>query len=483
MNRSILIVICDFLLLSLLTFSTDITHMADENTRPPTKVAVATNSPAAGGADLADAMRLALESERQSREQLQQKFAQQQQLAAQQQQQFAQQKQQLAQQVAQASNAVTEEEAKLSEREQENLRLRQQFTAVQTNAQNLTRALEASSAQVQQSEQRLTTVQTEAKFDSDLVDALQKQLNQLTKSNLLAQTEKEKLAGQLQLAEAESHAAAERAALMQQEVQATRAENAKLAEGFQMLATNSSKLTQEIRENRTLTPNTIFSDFVSNRVSVAILAARTGVFGGDASKEKKSETIVVGDGPNFYAVCHVQDTPLSFWDPGTDWQELTGTLASPAAQVPIRSLAFDQQDPRVVMFPLTEADTQKLGSKIYKLSSDPYKFQNAILVGADAGYYGECSFKIELDNPDYLRLDRSVLRGLFGKFNPSRGDLVFSQGGDLLGIMVNNIYCLGIRSFVASATFPFNVDLRARHTGQTLSQFYDTVVYLPPRLQ
>ena len=31
MNRSILIVICDFLLLSLLTFSTDINHMADEN--------------------------------------------------------------------------------------------------------------------------------------------------------------------------------------------------------------------------------------------------------------------------------------------------------------------------------------------------------------------------------------------------------------------------------------------------------------------
>ena len=43
MNRSILIVICDFLLLSLLTFSTDINRMADENTQPPTN-AVATNS-------------------------------------------------------------------------------------------------------------------------------------------------------------------------------------------------------------------------------------------------------------------------------------------------------------------------------------------------------------------------------------------------------------------------------------------------------
>ena len=40
MNRSILIVICDFLLLSLFTFSTDMNHMADESTPPPTKVVV-----------------------------------------------------------------------------------------------------------------------------------------------------------------------------------------------------------------------------------------------------------------------------------------------------------------------------------------------------------------------------------------------------------------------------------------------------------
>src|SRR5580698_5771357 len=74
MNRSILIVICDFLLLSLLTFSTDINRMADENTRPPTKVVVATNA-APAGADLAAALKLALEEQRQGQVQLQQQLA------------------------------------------------------------------------------------------------------------------------------------------------------------------------------------------------------------------------------------------------------------------------------------------------------------------------------------------------------------------------------------------------------------------------
>ena len=64
MNRSILIVICDFLLLSLLTFSTDMNHMADESTRPPTKVVVTVNPVANPGNDLTAVMKQALEEER-----------------------------------------------------------------------------------------------------------------------------------------------------------------------------------------------------------------------------------------------------------------------------------------------------------------------------------------------------------------------------------------------------------------------------------
>ena len=37
--------------------------------------------------------------------------------------------------------------------------------------------------------------------------------------------------------------------------------------------------------------------------------------------------------------------------------------------------------------------------------------------------------------PEYLKMDHSVVRGLFGKFNPSHGDLVFNKSGELLGVM------------------------------------------------
>jgi hypothetical protein len=119
----------------------------------------------------------------------------------------------------------------------------------------------------------------------------------------------------------------------------------------------------------------------------------------------------------------VEDTPLTLWFQGIQWETLTGSLARNTVQLPIRELSFHLQDPRVVFIPVSAAESQKLGGKVYRISNTPFKFQDAVLVGAGEGYYGECKFEIDLSAPAYLKLDRSVLKGLFGKFNPSRGDL------------------------------------------------------------
>jgi hypothetical protein len=470
MNRSILIVICDFLLLSLLTFSTDINHLADDNTQRSARVDVSTNAVAVEpGKDLAAVMKLSLEEERKSREQLQQQLAQARDDAGRQQAQFA---------------------AQLAERTRQNSELQQQYTAVQTNIENLNRELQYNSRQEQQSEQQLQLSQAESQKQAELAAALQKQLDQLSRSNQLTLAEKQQLANQLQLAQVEGRAANERATLMQQEVQTARAENAQLAEGFKALATNSSQLKQEtsqlkqeILENRPLAPNTIFSDFVANRVMTSMLASRPTFMGFGGDKLKNAETILVSDGTNIFALCHAEDTPLTLWDPGTDWNKLTGTMTWHNDQVAIHSLAFDKEDPRVVMIPVTSEQARRLGCKVYPLSADPYKFQDAVLVGADEGYYGQCNFQIDLDTPHYLKLDRSLLKGLFGKFNPSRGDLVFSRTGELLGVMVNDTYCLTIQKYAPNTTFAFDQDLADKHTGGTLAQLYDYIFQFPQRLQ
>src|SRR5205814_455896 len=160
----------------------------------------------------------------------------------------------------------------------------------------------------------------------------------------------------------------------------------------------------------------------------------------EATKRKETDTVLVSDGTNTFALCHVQETPLTFWVPGIDWESLTGTLARDAAVVPVKTVAFSVVDPRVVLIPVTPAQVRQLGCKVYYVYSDTFKYQDAVLVGPKEGYYGECKFQIDLSTPEYVKMDHNSWKGLFGKFNPSRGDLVLSKTGELLGVMANGTY-------------------------------------------
>jgi len=162
---------------------------------------------------------------------------------------------------------------------------------------------------------------------------------------------------------------------------------------------------------------------------------------------------------------------------------LNGTLARNSAVFPVASLSFYLLDPRIVLMPISQIQARELGCKVYRISSDPYKFQDAVVVGAREGYYGECKFQIDLTTPQYLKMDRNSLKGLFGKFNPSTGDLVFSKTGDLLGVMANNTYCIIIRNFESAATFHLGDDMRGQPIAETLSSLYATVNGLPFKLQ
>ncbi|MGA2241919.1 MAG: hypothetical protein ABSH11_07750 [Verrucomicrobiota bacterium] len=450
MNRSILIVICDFLLLSLLTFSTDLSKMAGENegSAATVKVDLMPKTGDAGGKDLAEVMKQALGEEQKNREQLQAELAKAREAARQQQEQFGQQAKEL---------------------QQKQSNLEQQYATAQASIQALNQKLQSRAAETSMTRGQLAAKEAEIQKQADLAAALQKQLAQLSSQLHAADVDKRIATGQI--------------ALMQQQVQAERAENARLAEGFKSLATNSGALTREIRENRALAPNTIFDGFIKNRVQTSFVASRTGLFGVDLSKNKTTETVLVTDGNKTYALCHVQDTPLTLWDPGTDWVKLTGTLAHNQAQVPIHALSFHIQDPRVVFMPVTKAEASQLGCKIYPTASDPYKFQDAVVIGAQGDYYGQSSFQIDLNTPAYVKLDRNLLKGLFGKFNPSRGDLVFSRTGELLGIMANGTYCLVLHDFASDVSFPFGRDIRTQHTGDDLSRLYSYVFNLPNRLK
>jgi hypothetical protein len=479
MNRSILIVICDFLLVSLLAFSTvDINKTTSEGVPRQVKTTISTNQNE-GRQDLAAVMRLALEQERKGRELLVGELARTRDAVSQQQALLGEREKQ----VQTFRQELQQKERQTMQLELQQTNLLQQYAAAQNNAQALSQKLLSTSTEAMVSKERLADVQAEIRKQAEQAAALQQQLGQLAQSNQLVLTEKQRLAGQLQVAEAEKRLVAEQAARMQEEVKVERAEKAKLVEGVKALATSSERLAQEIQQTRPLAPNTIFSQFVNNRVNLNFWAVHSGFLGLESFKRADTQSLLVSDGTNTVALCHVQDTPLTLGHPGTDWIGLTGTLERNTASTPIQALSFYQLDPRIVFLPVTSAEASKLGCTVYRMSSDPYKFQDAVLVGAREGYYGECSFQIDLTTPQYVKMDHNSLKGLFGKFNPSRGDLVFSRTGEVLGVMANNTYCVMIKNFNSIATFQFSQDMSSQKTGETLSRLGSLIAGLPYKLQ
>ena len=82
-----------------------------------------------------------------------------------------------------------------------------------------------------------------------------------------------------------------------------------------------------------------------------------------------------------------------------------------------------------------------------------------------------------------MRVDNRIFKRIFGDFAPSRGDLVFSKTGDLLGIMVNSDYCALLKDFTPTQRIRTGADTLAQQTGQLLDGLGARMRGLPLKLQ
>jgi hypothetical protein len=270
-----------------------------------------------GKQDLGDVMRLALDEERKNRDQLVGELTRTRAVLNDQDAQIKNVKGQL----------LTKEQL-AAQLAQEQANLQNQFAAAQTNIANLNEQLHATTVESLISKEQRAAMEAEARKQAEKASALEKQLAELRKNNESMQSDRMALQNQLQMSEASNRASLVQMSQLQEEVDSQRRENVRLADGVKVLAAKSSDLAKEIHDNRPLTPNMIFEEMSTNRVLASFTGVKTGVFGGDSSKDKQTQLILVTDETNTFALCHVQDTPLTLWSPGTQWEELRGTLVA-----------------------------------------------------------------------------------------------------------------------------------------------------------
>jgi multidrug efflux pump subunit AcrA (membrane-fusion protein) len=468
MNKTLLLIIVDFLFLNLIA----LTRWEKAEPSRPRQLPVPEMAGKPGNLpprdqDLVEVMRLSLADEQKSREQTSAQL-----------------------QAAQAE--IQTKEQNLSRLQTARVQLESSLAGTQQSVRELNERVAAAAQERDMTRERLAQIQrqledkqSEADREKQLLAALaqqqsdaQQRIEGLNVAVKVAEQEKALLRSSLD----EARHQVENERLERQKVMA---QTGQLAEGVGQLAKNSGEIAQEIRSNQPINANTLFNDFLSNRVSATFSTYRK-VLIGSGSHVKDTQTVLVTDGKAVYALLHANETPFpvsTTGEPPDDWERITGQFGRPPVMAPIGVFQFLALDPRLIVIPVDEELAARMGVKVYKTAAEPFKFPDAVLVSRGGAGYGEVPFKVDPQTPQYVRMDNRIIKHLIGEFTPTAGDLVFSKTGDLIGIMVNSDYCAVVDSFLHTRTITTGEDTLGQHTGSILAERNSRLLRLPSRLQ
>jgi len=463
MNKTLLLILCDFLLLNLLALTRWEKAEPAQTQKPPVPE-VAANAQTKDQ-DLVAAMQQSLADERTTRDTL-------------------------AERLSSTESTLADREKNLAQVQQEKTGLQSTLATTQQSAEALSQQVAAVTQDATMTKEQLARLQKE--LDEKRAEA-QRQAQAIAKLEQQQGEARQRIEGlsvAVKVAEKEKILLKETADTYKQQVAEEREERAKvqattvqLAQGVGDLAEKSGELTKEIRDNRPINANVLFNDFLANRVTTNFSVSRKG-FLGTNNREKEARTVFVTDGTQIYALLHISDTPFSLREPGADWEKVRAEFSKPPSyRSQAERMDFLSLDPRVVVLPVSAAQAAALGVKVYQTALDPFKFPEAVLISGGGTGYGEVAFKLDASQPGYVQVDNRLMKRLFGNFAPSRGDLVFSKTGELLGIMVNSDYCAVVNNFLPAKTIQTGEDTKAQQTGDTLNALVARYNALPFKLQ
>jgi archaellum component FlaC len=226
---------------------------------------------------------------------------------------------------------------------------------------------------------------------------------------------------------------------------------------------------RQLSERQTKTVNEIFSKYEENKIKLTFNYSYTsGLFSKETVETFTMDTIIMVDGSFAYSLVHAKDSPFKLEPFPRKLIKVSGEITSPKLKspIPVTEIAF-MDDPRILIVPLyvNPVELRKTSSiELFSSPDNPYLFSEAVVVDAKDGRFGQTDFVRDERDARYIKVSHTRFAFVTGAFDPGKGDLVFSQKGEVLGILVNRNYAfhvknLGARIHAGSRTTigePFN---------------------------
>jgi hypothetical protein len=499
MNKTLLLIICDFLLLSMLALA----RFDLPDPEPIVSTSTAANSEER---ELLELLELSLQSELASRERLSEDLTETRSTLAERERLLAEREAALqqAQREAEAlSQAITREEAERQRAERERARLEEESKQLSENFQQTRQRLEVTEDERIQLTRELGTVQENAAVAQERLRQAQEALRQREKElsqrgeqlDRLA-AERERLANERELAirdlevtRAERGLLVERLAVEQTEREVLRIEKERmltqterLTEGVSTLAESSENIRQEIERSRPQTMSAVYSKFEGNQVEIELFTRNRGLLG-EITRTTTLGSSLVTDGRETFVIFHAADSPLNLSSNPERLLEVTARIRIGNTSFNAREIGFHTVDPRILFTPIPANILQKEEKSAFLISDDPNRFEEAILIQRNGRNFGRTAFRRITASERFLRMDRPLFGELFTDFSASRGDWVFSKNGEFIGLMVTRQHASVVEAFVAAGSIKLGSEFNVEDAAKTITRLKQQLQNLPDEVK
>ncbi len=445
MNKTLLLIICDFLLISILAlveFKPDLTDVSTEETLL-----------SQSDADLIEVLKLSLENEDMRSRELADRLG-----------------------ITEEELQARMEELERTERERQNLAENLESTSadLENTRENLTQTAEeraALAADLDRQRREADQLQRELQEKLAALESAETGLQQLEQARREWEQQEQRLQTDLQIRETEKAMLEQNLLAARTEVERARLDSQRAEERAErlagevgQLAERSTEIREEIRQAQQISLNAIFRRFEGNRVQLSF-RIRQSAFLGTSERVEQAQSVVMEYGGQTYALFEASAAGLAT-DQLSRLQGLEARITVGGRTYEIVEVSFLDQDSRVIAVSIPRQAVESAGIEPFVLARDPLQFPDAVLIHAANDAYGEFPIRTQPGRSEYLSVESRFFSRLRGDFTPSRGDFVFAKSGELIGMMVESNAARIVRSLESSTHLRIGSDFRSQQANE-----------------
>ncbi|MEC8209473.1 MAG: hypothetical protein VX051_03360 [Verrucomicrobiota bacterium] len=258
----------------------------------------------------------------------------------------------------------------------------------------------------------------------------------------------------------------------------------RLDQGVSTIAQTSQDIKNEIEDARPQTIGEIFTRFQKNRASLRFSATETGLFGAQNVLTYESRSILITDAQGMpYLVAHSAQSPFAFGKNPNKLLAVQLEVTLGNRRFRVDQVGFLSADPRIIFIPLQKTVLNASGLEAFPLAKKPGRWDEAIIVKNNESNFGRSGFRRITETERFIKIDRPALGQLFADFASSRGDLVFTKNSQFIGILTDTEHAVVIDEFLAAAFTQLGMKFNQQKNADTMERLRDRVEQLPKRVQ